>query len=171
MKNRRVVFFLGFCAACVVILFAMRALTNYINGLPFTFTAWDPEAAAGLSKAFDAYSAVTNLFTTLGTGLLTAMGLFLTSNRKQRYDGGPLWLAFASALCVCVSIYWGYISSQNVEWAIEGGYPSLDIPKLQWPKRMQGCSILAGVFFFAIFLILDFTKEDSHERPAHVDKA
>jgi hypothetical protein len=119
-----------------------------------------PDDAAALSKAEDAYAAVGNLLTTLATGLLAALGLFLTSAQKQRDLAGELWPAALSALCVCLSIYFGYISSQNVGWAIEYSIPTLDLPKIQWPRELQFYALLLGVFFFADFVRRDRTKVD-----------
>lgn len=150
-----------FAAACGVLVWVTAKFTNWINGLPFVTYPADAQAEAAMNNAYAAYASVNQLLTGLATGLLAALGLFLTNGPKQFSRGRTLWLAAASALCVCVSIYWGYISSQNLEWAIEASIPTLDLPKLQWPRIVQFYAILSGVFFFAVFLMLDLTREDS----------
>lgn len=147
-------FYLGL----IVLAAAMAQFTDYINGLPYILPlSSDPVA---LGKAQDAYAAVNNLLTTLATGLLAALGLFLTSRPKRHEPAREVWLAVISAVCVCISLYWGFISAQNVEWAIEGSIPTLEVPKIQWPRQLQFYSMVLGVFFFADFLRRDLTKAD-----------
>jgi hypothetical protein len=167
MKRKQEIIFYGVCAGLVVI---MGLLTYYVNARPLaeTVSVWDPSAAAAVMKAYDAYAAVNNLLTTLATGLLAGLGLFLANSRQDRCPEQALWPAAASALCVCVSLYWGYISSQNVEWAIEYSIPDLGIPKLQWPRILQCFTILLGVFFFAVFVMRDFANVDSRQGSPNV---
>ncbi len=81
---------------CKAVLFDMDGLvagvwvfTDYLNNRPYTSAPVDDSAA--LAKAEDAYSAVGNLLTTLATGLLAGLGLFLTSTPKQRYSAREIW--------------------------------------------------------------------------------
>ena len=131
-------------------------LTYYIDNLPYSVPP--PDDPAALSKAQDAYASVGNLLTSLATGLLAALGLFLTSTPKHRTPERELWPASLSALCVGLSVYFGYVSSQNVGWAIEYSIPTLDLPKIQWPRELQVYAILLGVFFFADFVRRDWTQ-------------
>lgn len=145
-----------FYVALIVLAGVMAQFTNYINEKPYFLpSVTDP---AALSKAQDAYAAVNNLLTTLSTGLLAALGLFLTSRPKKRYPSRDVWLAVTSAVCVCISLYWGYVSAQNVEWAIESSISTLDIAKIQWPRQLQFYAMVLGVFFFADFLRRDLSK-------------
>jgi hypothetical protein len=71
-----------------------------------------------------------------------------------------LWPAAISAVCVCVSLYWGYISSQNVEWAIETIGENLGLDQIQLPRQLQCFTMLLGVVFFADFVRRDLTRVD-----------
>jgi uncharacterized membrane protein len=136
----------------------MWGLTYFINSRPFVIAqATDPTA---LSKAQDAYAAVNNLLITLATGLLAGLGLFVTSRGKRRYSLRQFWPAIVSAVCVCASLYWGYISSQNVEWAIESSIGTLDCAMIQMPRQLQFLSMALGVLFFADFVRRDLTRVD-----------
>jgi len=130
-----------------------------INSRPFA-TAEGGDPAAALSKALDTYAEMNNYLTTLATGMLAGLGLFLTSRPKQRYAARDFWPAAVSAFSVCVSLYWGYISSQNIEWAIENSVGSLDLDKMQWPRLLQCFTMLTGVIFFADFVRRDVTRVD-----------
>ncbi len=68
----------------IVLVTVVWVFTDYLNNRPYaSVPAEDP---AALAKAEDAYSAVGNLLTTLATGLLAELGLFLTSAPKRRYS-------------------------------------------------------------------------------------
>jgi hypothetical protein len=151
------VFYIG----CIAIAVAMWALTRYIYSRPFVVgVAQSGDPAAALGKALDAYAALGNYLTTLSTGLLAALGLFLTSRSKQRFAVREFWPAAVSGVFVCISLYWGYISSQNVEWAIENSIGSLGLESIQLPRQLQCLTILLGVVFFADFLRRDLTRGD-----------
>jgi hypothetical protein len=147
----------AFYIGCIVLAAAMWGLTNYINSRPYVL-AQGGDPATALSSALDAYAAMNNLLTTLSTGLLAGLGLFLTSRPKQHYAAREFWPAAMSGVCVCVSLYWAYISSQNVEWAIENSVGTLDLDKIQWPRQLQCLAMLLGVVFFADFVRRDLTK-------------
>ncbi len=147
-----------FYAGMILLAAVMWKYTGYINSKPYAITP--PSDPVALSKAQDAYASVNNLLTTLGTGLLAALGLFLTREDKRRYTGPRIWLAVLSAICVCISLYWGYISSQNVEWAIETSIGSLEFDMFQVPRQLQFHTMLLGVFFFADFVRRDLIRTD-----------
>jgi hypothetical protein len=147
----------AFYFGCIALAVAMWELTNYINSRPYVLgQGGDP--AAALNSALGAYAAMNNLLTTLSTGLLAGLGLFLTGRPKQHYSPREFWPAAMSGVCVCVSLYWAYISSQNIEWAIENSVGTLDVDKIQWPRQLQCLAMLLGVVFFADFVRRDLTK-------------
>ena len=82
MPGRSTIVSIGFYTGLVVLALVVWQLTEYIDNRPYSVPP--PDDAAALSKAEDAYAAVGNLLTTLATGLLAALGLFLTSAQKQR---------------------------------------------------------------------------------------
>jgi hypothetical protein len=148
----------AFYIGVVVVAVAMWGLTYFINSRPFVIAqAVDP---AALSKAQDAYAAVNNLLITLATGLLAGLGLFVTSRGRRRYSLREFWPAIVSAVCVSASLYWGYISSQNVEWAIESSIGTLDCAMIQMPRQLQFLSMTLGVLFFADYVRRDLTRMD-----------
>lgn len=163
--------FLYFLVIFLVLIAVMWILTSYINSRRYFFDSTDEvpandaaalrkaaNDAAALSKAQDAYAALGNLLTTLATGLLASLGVFFT--RTKNDSARVLWPAVLSALSVCISVYFGYISSQNIAWAIESQIPTINLPKLQVPRQLQFFSLVAGVFFYAEFLRRDRTRVD-----------
>ena len=87
---------IGFYAGLIVLAVAVWLLTQYIDNKAYTIPP--PDDPAALSRAEDAYAAVGNLLTTLATGLLAALGLFLTGTPKRRDSGRELWPATLSAV-------------------------------------------------------------------------
>ncbi|MGO8983611.1 MAG: hypothetical protein ACLPHI_02635 [Terriglobales bacterium] len=156
----------GFYIGLVVLAIVLGILTYYIDSRPYVVPPAGDEAA--LSKALDTYAAAGNLLTTLATGLLAGMGWFFTNRHKQRYPARDVWPAIAGALCACLSIYFGYISSQNVQWLIENSIGTLDLPKIQWPRNLQFYTLLLSVFSFADFVRRDWNKVDKYEGSTNV---
>jgi hypothetical protein len=62
-----------------------------------------------------------------------------------------------------LSIIFGYVGSENLEWALEYSVGTLELPKLQLPRWFQFYTLLLSVFFFADFVRRDWTKVDLHE--------
>jgi hypothetical protein len=148
----------AFYLGCILLALAMSGLTNYINSRPFVY-AQSGDQKQGMSKSLDAFMATSSLFTTLATGLLAGLGLFITSRPRESFPLRHFWLAALSFACVCVSLYWGYITAQNVEWAIEN-LLSLGLDEIQLPRELQCFTMLLGVIFFADFVRRDLTKVD-----------
>ena len=156
----------GFYIALAMLVIGTGILTYYID-YSRSYVSAPADDAAALSKALDTYAAVGNVLTTLATGLLAAMGWFYTNRLSQRYTAREALPAVAGALCACLSIYFGYISSQNAQWLIEYSVGTLDLPKIQWPRNLQFYSLLLSLFSFADFVRRDWNKVDSHGGPTN----
>jgi hypothetical protein len=158
MFGRPAIVSIGFYIGFVVLAIVVGILTYYIDSKSyFVVQVSDPVA---LSKAEDTYADAGSLLTGLATGLLAAMGWFFVNRLKQRYPARDLWPAIAGALCACLSIYFGYISSQNIQWLIESSIGTLDLPKIQLPRQLQFFTVLLSVLFFADFVRREWTKAD-----------
>jgi hypothetical protein len=149
---------LAFYVGAIVLGIVLWILTAYLNARPYIVeTVTDP---AALSKAQDAHAAVGNLLTTLATGLFAGFGAYLTRIPKLRLSAGQRWRASLSILFIILSLYFGYIASQNLVWAVESSIGTLHHPKLQWPRGLQFYSIILGVLFFADFAWRDLMARD-----------
>jgi len=146
---------IGFYVACIVLVWAMWGLTDYVNSRPYP-TA--PESQPELDKAVDAYEGINNLLITLGTGLLGAMGFLFINKPRRTYRFRDTWPAILSAIFVGLSLYFGYVSYQNVEFVLLNSVGTLDIELVQWPKAAHFYTLLAGVFFFADFVMQDMSN-------------
>jgi len=93
-------------------------------------------------------SDTTGLLTTLGTGLLGALGLLMGG----RAGGGKvrhLWAAFACAASAGVSLFYGYVVHLHLLWMI--AHQTLDTTSAFFvtPSHYQFYSLLAAGLFFA----------------------
>jgi len=152
--RRRSISRLGFYILCALLVAGMWQVTNFVNSRPYPT---QPESGPELDKAVDAYEGINNLLITLGTGLLGAMGFLLVNKPKRSYRLGDMWPAVLSALFVGLSLYFGYISYQNVEFVLLNSVGTLDTAMVQWPKTAHFYTLLAGVFFFADFVMQDMS--------------
>lgn len=161
MFGRPTIITIGLYIGFVVLVIAMGLFTYYVDTRRyFVGTPADPEA---LAKAADIYAGMVTLLTTLATGLLAGMGWFFTKRPKRGDAERDLWPAISGASCACLSIVFGYVGSENLEWAIEYSVGTLDLPKLQWPKWFQFYTLLLSVFFFVDFVRRNWTKVDLDE--------
>ena len=151
--NVRLRFYIG----SVLFVAVLLLVTYYIDTAKYPV---DPNLEPELDKAIDAYENLNNLLITLGTGILGAMGFLLTSRPKEHYRPRDLWPAGISAVFVGVSLYFGYLSYQNVQFVLMNSIGTLDTQIVEWPKALHFYSLLAGVFFFADFVIQHLSKAD-----------
>ena len=148
---------IAYYIGAIALVIVLGKVTVYLNERPYVVaTVTAPEA---LSKAQDTYAAGGNLLTTLATGLFAAFGVFLTRTPKHRLSKGQLWRAGLSVFFIFISLFFGYIASQNLQWAIENSV-GLDLLKLQLPRGLQFYSVIAAVFFFADFVRRDLRVSD-----------
>jgi hypothetical protein len=145
----------------VVFWIAAWKLATYINQYPYSFaperTAVEKKAAQ--SEALDSYKDIGNLLITLATGILAGIGWFLVNRPKRRCATFEFLMALAVMFFACLSIYCGYLGSQNLTFCIDQSLP-VGVAVLQMPRRFQLVGLLLSVFFFAIFLGWDLTEAE-----------
>ena len=150
---------IAFYIGAIGLVIVVDKLTVYLNTRPYVVPVAAVPVTDALSKAQDAHAAVGNLLTTLATGLFAAFGVFLTRTPKHRLSTGQVWLAGLSVFFIFLSLYFGFIGSQNLIWAIEYSV-GLELAKLQWPRQLQFYSLIVAVFLFADFVRRDLRASD-----------
>jgi len=119
--------------------------------------------SASQAKQLDAFLEMNRLVTTLGTGLLGAIGFLLANGRNAGSPARELWAAIASAICVGVSLLSGYVVYQSILWMLESGFFNLNNPEILWVHHAHFYSFLLGVVFFAEFAFHDLRGESGRE--------
>ncbi len=116
------------------------------------------------SEQLDAFTGMNNLVTTLGTALLGAMGFLMVSGGKSRSSVRQMWAAFGSAVCVGLSLYFGYHAYQDVLFMLGNQTFDLDATQISWDRQLHFDVFLLGVVLFADFAFHELTQEGARGR-------
>jgi hypothetical protein len=137
---------LAFYLALGVLVVALWEATVYISSLLHYATA-----TTDASKALDVYADEANNLTSLATGVLAGLGWFFTRTSNQSYKAREVWPALATAVCACLSVFFGFVLSQNLAFAHEFSVDPYDGAQLglSLPRYFQFYGLLLSVFFFA----------------------
>jgi hypothetical protein len=118
-------------------------------------------------RELDALLGMNSLITTLGTGLLGALGFVLINGRDQYLRPGAKWLAFSSAICVAFSLFFGYVVYLGIISMLENTIFDLDIPAIFWARQAHFYSFLLAVVLFGDFAFHTLQVEDTNESKKH----
>ena len=118
------------------------------------------------AKQLEAYLEMSRLLTTLGTTLLGAMGFLLVTRLKSKYPPQELWAAFACAVCVGLSLYYGYAGYQDILRMLQYEAVNFNRYDISFDRHAHFYAFLLGVFLFTDFAFHNLTgnREDQHER-------
>jgi hypothetical protein len=123
-------------------------------------------------KQLSAFMQMNQLLITLGTTLLGAMGFLLVGRRGAR-SFRELWAPLMSALCVGLSLYFGYRAYADVIQMFQPPFPTFDLTGslILWDRYAHFFTFLLGAFFFLDFAFQEVSKEDLHEPVQYVPYA
>jgi hypothetical protein len=118
-------------------------------------------------RDLDAFLDMNSLITTLTTGLLGALGFLLLNGRKV--DRGPAakWLAFGSALCAALSLFFGYVVYISLSDMLGKGGFDLTVRSISWPRQAHFYLFLMAVLLFGDFAFHAFFTGERHEHHRH----
>ena len=115
----------------------------------------------------DALMDMNNLVTTLGTGLLGALGFLLINGRKVTRWSAAKWLALASAGCAALSLLFGYVAYLALIDMLRNQIFDLNLPTIVWVRQAQFYSFLLAVALFGDFAFQTLHMEDGNEPRRH----
>jgi hypothetical protein len=162
LSSRSALFRVAFYAGAVGIIFAVWQIQNrmsstFIEPLVVTLSSLQ-------ERELDALLDMNSLITTLGTGLLGAVGFLLINGRKvDRWSGGK-WLALASAACVALSLFFGYVVYLGIISMLQNAIFDLDIPSIYWARQAHFYSFLLAVVLFGDFAFQTLHGEGTNAR-------
>lgn len=111
----------------------------------------------------DALLGQNNLLTTLCTGLLGALGFFLTQGRNARHWTAAKWFAIGSAACAVLSLLFGYMVYLALLDMLRNQMFDLGMPAM-WVRYAQFYCFLLAVMLFGDFAFQSLNVEGDHER-------
>jgi hypothetical protein len=161
---------LAFYIGAIVLGMVVWAGEVYMQNRPQILGSSISELDPLQEKQLDAFLEMNRLLTTLGTTLLGALGFFLVSRRKPGSSPPDLWAAFASAICVGLSLYFGYRAYEDIIGMFQPPYRTFDLTAtmISWDRYAHFYTFLLGVFFFADFALHQLSPEDEHEHSRSV---
>jgi hypothetical protein len=115
------------------------------------------------NAAVDTFMGMNRLLITLGTSLLGAMGLLLSSGFRGKPRLQELWAVMAGGVCIGVSIYYGYVANMAVMSMVATGSFDPYSPLLMRTHNVHFLTFVLGVIFFAGFVFQNMTTEGDHE--------
>jgi hypothetical protein len=122
----------------------------------------NPAADSMAGKELDALLEMNRLVTTLGTGLLGAIGFLLINVRKANGGFEALWAASASAVCVGISLFFGYLVYLWVIEMLRVQVFDLDVGPLLWARNLHFYTFLLAVVLFGDFAFNNLHGEDKN---------
>ena len=124
--------------------------------------AVDVTAQPLVDKQLDALLEMNRLITGLGTGLLGAIGFMLINVRKGKGGWLAMWAACASAVCVGLSLFFGYVVYLGVIEVLR--YPPFepDFSAIMWARQAHFYTFLMAVVLFADFAFNNLRGEVEH---------
>jgi hypothetical protein len=113
-------------------------------------------------KELDALLEMNRLITTLGTGLLGAIGFLLINVRRANRGSVALWAACASAVCVGLSLFFGYVVYLGIIAMLQNQFFDLDIRPILWARQAHFYTFLLGVVLFGDFAFHNLQVENGN---------
>jgi hypothetical protein len=154
----RLVFYLGATLFILAVWQYQKHMTgNWIE--PLT-----PTLSCEQGRELDALLEMNRLITTLGTGLLAAIGFLLVNVRQPKRGSQALWAACCSAICVGFSLFFGYVVYLGIISMLQNQYFDLDVGPILWARQAHFYSFLLGAVLFGDFAFHNLHVEDGYER-------
>jgi hypothetical protein len=91
------------------------------------------------------------------------MGFLLINGRKVSRWSGAKWLALGSAMCVALSLFFGYVVYLGIIAMLQNAIFDLDIPVILWARQAHFYTFLLAVVLFGDFAFQTLHMEDGNE--------
>jgi hypothetical protein len=145
---------LRFYLILAVVAAVLLTVESILGSMPFAAAMPDQQVVLEFQKKqIDTWSDMNKLLVALATATIGAVGGFLVHRDKdapltprQRRRAALSWLWCAA------SLYFGYLSYQQIAWMLGIGFFDAHNPRLYWPARAQFWCFLAAVVLFADFV-------------------
>ena len=132
----------------------LLAVDSLLGSMPFTAAMPGPQEMIEFQKKqIETWAEMNKLLIAMATATIGAVGAFLVNRDKaatltalQRRRAAASWLWSAA------SLYFGYLSYQQVTWMLGVGFFDSHNSRLWWPSRAQFWSFLISVVIFADFV-------------------
>lgn len=142
----RFYFVLPLLIVCLVLLEALLSSFKFAAAL-------SDNSAEYQKKQVDSFMEMNKLLITLATFAIGGItGFVLHRDKALKFTRPQLRRIIASWALCAASLYFGYLSYQQVTWELYWGFFDPYNPHLWWPARAQFWSFLSSVVVFADFI-------------------
>lgn len=108
------------------------------------------------TKQLDIFLEINKLLTTLASAAIAATAGFFTGKRAANTKRlTAVWVCFG------LSLYAGFVTSQQVVWMLDKRFFNLYYPGIVWPSRIQFWGFLIGMLLLAEVVHHSIREKDS----------
>ena len=145
---------LRFYLILIIVAALLLTVESILGSMPFAAPLPDQQTILELQKKqIDTWSEMNKLLVALATATIGAVGGFLVHRDKDaRLTPRQRRRAALSWFWCAASLYFGYLSYQQIAWMLGIGFFDAHNPRLWWPARAQFWTFLAAVVLFADFV-------------------
>jgi MFS family permease len=152
----RTAFYMGAIAFILLVWQFQKNITG--NLMERTLSTLDPLQ----QKELDAFLEMNRLLTGLSTGLLGALS-FILVNRGKDQRGSGQWAAYLSAVCVGLSLFFGYVVYLAIVNMLDYHYFQLFTWQIQWARQANFYTFFLGVVLFGDYAFHALHTEDDDD--------
>jgi hypothetical protein len=155
----RVRFYIG----TIVLIAAVLAYQHFMQNRSQVYGPSIDALTVLQEKQLEAFLSMNQLLIALGTAMFGAMGFLLARNPRPHSAPRELWAAVGSAICVGLSLYFGYKSYDDVLFMLQQSTFDLYGTLVLGDRVAHFATLMAGAFLFADFAFHEMSREDGHE--------
>jgi hypothetical protein len=149
---RRRAWFGRFYVVLPLLIFSLILLEALLSSFKFA-AAITENSAEYQKKQVDSFMEVNKLLITLATLSIGGItGFVLHRDKSLKLNESQLRRVIASWALCAASLYFGYLSYQQVTWELYWGFFDPYNSRLWWPARAQFWTFLSSVVVFADFI-------------------
>jgi glucan phosphoethanolaminetransferase (alkaline phosphatase superfamily) len=151
-----------FYIGAIVLVAAVLAYQHFMQSRQQVYGSSIDALTALQEKQLEAFLSMNQLLIALGTTMFGAMGFLLARNPRPHSAPRQLWPAAGSAICVGLSLYFGYKSYDDVLFMLQQSTFDLYGNLVLGDRVAHFATLMAGAFLFADFAFHEMSREGGH---------
>jgi hypothetical protein len=149
-----------FYVGCFLIALVVWWTERRLQAGPQVFGELITDLDSSQQSQLSAFLEMNRLIITLSTTTLGAVGFFLSRDRKGRFIARELWAASACAVCVGLSLFYGYHAYQDIIFMLQYNTFDLNTSLIAWDRQWHLATFVLGTFFFADFAFNELNRKE-----------
>jgi hypothetical protein len=150
-----------FYVACLLVAVTVWWTERRVQAAPQVYGELITDLGSSQESQLSAFLEMNRLIITLSTTTLGAMGFFLSRGRKGGFLPRELWAASACALCVGLSLFYGYHAYQDIIFMLQNNTFDLSTALIAWDRHWHFAMFVLGTFFFVDFAFNELNRKEA----------